>query len=181
MINMELNNQAISEQQAAKEPQPISVELNIKLRDAAIIALLEDYGKFLMKKGLVADVEAVKAKLGEICSPAIDRGIITQAIIDHVFGNIEKNMPKYTADKADKCCKKFLKHALVEEMAEVADMNTLDPDFQKAIDLYNQCKAATEVLIEKYGNNIKAHACAFYNEFKNLFDPAFSECVASFC
>lgn len=178
MIDMSIPQ---GQQPAQNEPQPLNVMLNGKLRDAAIIALLEDYGKFLMKKGIVEGADAAKAKVGEVCSPAIDRGIITQAVIDHVFSNIEKHAVKFSADKNDKCCKKFLKHALIEEMAEVMDVNSIDPDFQKAIELHNQLKAACDELAAKYGDVVKGHACSFYNEFKNLFDPSFAECAQFFC
>lgn len=167
--------------QQEQNPQTINVALSAKLRDAAIISLLEDYGKFLLKKGIVDSAEAAKTKVGEICSPAIDRGIITQAIIDHVFGNIDKHAVKFSAEKSEKCCKKFMKHALVEEMGEIMDGSVSDPEFQEAIELYNQLKAATDALIVKYGDVVKQHACAFYNEFKNMFDPSFAECIQFFC
>ena len=180
MIDMTIPQPATAPAQEA-EPKPVNVLFANKLRDAAIITLLEEYGKFLMKKGIATDVEGVKTRVGEVCSPAIERGIITQAVIDHVFGNIEKHGGNLESIKAEKCCVKFLKHALIEEMAEVAGDVQEDPLFNEAMDLRNKLCEISDQLITKYGDIVKSHACAFFNEFKNLFDPAFAECTQNIC
>ena len=148
------------------------------LRESAIVALLEDYGRFLLKHGKVSSIEECRNKIGVVISAAMDRGDVDANVLSH----LERWLSKRTVNTNFTCCakrtEKYLSHALVEEMGEVmAEKEVLnDPslaEFKAAYELYTQYKAAVNGLISKYGQEVKAEAGRFVTDFKNLFDPEF--------
>ena len=161
------------------ETEPINTAVQgAVLRESAIVALLEDYGRFLLKHQRVSSMEECRAKIGEIISLAMDRGVATQNPLAH----IERWLTKRTVNTDFTCCckriEKYLAHALVEEMGEVMQENNVldDPsyaEFKQAYDLYLQCKQATETLLAKYGQQVKAIAAQFISDYKQAFDPEF--------
>lgn len=149
------------------------------IRESAIVALLEDYGRFLLKHQRVSSMEECRDKIGQIISLAMDRGDATQNTLAH----IERWLSKRTVSTDFTCCckriERYLSHALVEEMGEVMGelgVASDDPnyaEFKQAYDLYLQCKQATEALVAKYGQQVKAIAAQFIADYKQAFDPEF--------
>lgn len=148
------------------------------IRESAIIALLEDYGRFLLKHQKVDTIEACRAEIGKVLSLAMDRGDATQNTLTH----IDRWLSKRTVNTNLTCCckriEKYLAHALVEEMGEVMqEQNVMeDPafaEFKQAYDLYMQCKQATDTLVAKYGDQVKSIAAQFVQDYKQAFVPEF--------
>lgn len=162
------------------ETQPTdTVMYNTVIRESAIVALLEDYGRFLLKHQRVTSMEECRDQIGKVITLAMDRGDATQNTLTHIERWLSKRTisTEYTG-----CCKrieKYLAHALVEEMGEVMGELGVAPDdpnyaeFKQAYDLYLQCKQATEALIAKYGQQVKSIAAQFVTEYKQAFDPEF--------
>lgn len=162
------------------ETQPVNTAIQTAvMRESAIVALLEDYGRFLIKHKRVSSMEECRDKIGQIISLAMDRGDATQNTLAH----IERWLSKRTVNTDFTCCckriEKYLSHALVEEMGEVMQEHNIAPDdpsyaeFKQAYDLYLQCKQATEALVAKYGQQVKSIAAQFIMEYKQAFDPEF--------
>lgn len=162
------------------ETQPVNTAVQTAvIRESAIVALLEDYGRFLLKHQRVSSMEECRDKIGQIISLAMDRGDATQNTLAH----IERWLSKRTVSTDFTCCckriEKYLSHALVEEMGEVMGelgVASDDPnyaEFKQAYDLYLQCKQVTEALIAKYGQQFKAIAAQFIADYKQAFDPEF--------
>lgn len=162
------------------ETQPVNTAVQTAvIRESAIVALLEDYGRFLLKHQRVSSMEECRDKIGQIISLAMDRGDATQNTLAH----IERWLSKRTVSTDFTCCckriEKYLAHALVEEMGEVMQEHGVasdDPsyaEFKQAYDLYLQYKQATEALVAKYGQQVKAIAAQFITEYKQAFDQEF--------
>lgn len=162
------------------ETQSVNTAVQVAaIRESAIVALLEDYGRFLLKHKRVSSMEECRDKIGQVISIAMDRGDATQNTLAH----IDRWLSKRTVSTDFTCCckriEKYLSHALVEEMGEVMGELGVTPDdpsyaeFKQAYDLYLQCKQATEALIAKYGQQVKSIAAQFIMEYKQAFDPEF--------
>lgn len=161
------------------ETQPTdTVMYNTVIRESAIVALLEDYGRFLLKHQRVTSMEECRDQIGKVITLAMDRGDATQNTLTHIERWLSKRTisTEYTG-----CCKrieKYLAHALVEEMGEVMqELNVAeDPnyaEFKQAYAAYLQCKQLTDALVAKYGQQVKTIAAQFVQDYKNAFDPEF--------
>lgn len=166
---MENENQIVEEQGA------MNVEMDSCIKSVAIETLIKAYIKYLFCKGLIDSKQAAKDKVGEIASPALDRGIITQANIDCVCNWIDAKGVMLDSIKAEHTHKKFLCKA-IEGMA---CHNCNDPDLVKFIELKKQKEELCQVLRDRYGKIITEHAKAFMSEFANLFDQGFTEEISN--
>lgn len=147
----------------------MNVEMDGCIKAVAIETLIKAYIKHLFCKGLIDSKQAAKDKVGEIASPALDRGMVTQANIDCICNWIDAKGIELDSMKFEKMHKKFLCKA-VEGMA-IHGCN--DPDLAKLMELKKQKEDLCQVLRERYGAVITGHAKAFMSEFANLFDPGF--------
>ena len=157
-----------------------SLPVTQAIQESAIVALLEDYGRYLLKHNIVTTMEECRSKIGQIISAAMDTGDATQNTLTH----LERWLSKRTVNTDLTCCckriEKYLDHALVEEMGEVLEELNLSGDpsaaeFVEAYKVYQDLKQKTNVLISKYGNLVKGQAAAFVGRYKQLFDPGFVE------
>ena len=170
---METDNVAV--QPAATTP---SAPIAQAIQESTIVALLEDYGRYLLKHGGVTTIDECKSKIGTILTAAMDQGLATQNTLQH----IERWLSKRTVNTELTCCckrvEKYLSHALIEEMGEVLEelQLTADPsasEFMEAYKVYQDLQQRTNMLITKYGEQVKAQAASFVQSYKNLFDPGF--------
>ena len=156
----------------------LSAAIAQAIQESTIVALLEDYGRYLLKHGGVTTMDECKEKIGVVLTAAIDQGIATQNTLQH----LERWLSKRTVNTELTCCckriEKFFAHALVEEMGEVLEelQLTADPsaaEFMEAYKVYQDLHQRTNMLITKYGDQVKAQAAAFVSSYKQLFDPGF--------
>ena len=152
-----------------EEQNNMNVEMDGCIKAVAIETLIKAYIKYLFCKGLIDSKQAAKDKVGKIASPALDRGIITQANIDCVCNWIEAKGIMFEAVKAEHTHKKFMCKA-IEGMAI---HGCQDPDLAKFLELKKQKEELCQILRDRYGKVITEHAKAFMGEFVNLFDQGF--------
>lgn len=62
---------------------------------------------------------------------------------------------------------------VLEELNLVGDPSAAE--FVEAYKVYQDLKQKTNMLISKYGNQVKGQATAFVGRYKQLFDPGFVE------
>ena len=158
--------------------QTLSGPVAQAVQESTIVALLEDYGRYLLKHGGVTTMEECKEKIGVVLTAAMNQGVATQNTLQH----IERWFSKRTVNTELTCCckrvEKFFAHALVEEMGEVLEelQLTADPsasEFMETYKAYQDLKQKLNLLITKHGELVKAQAATFVNSYKNLFDPGF--------
>lgn len=154
----------------------MSLEKNKLLQQTAILTLLEDYCRFLLKEKIVDNKEAALAKVGTVASVALDRGDLTQADIDHVAEYINTTQMSYEAKRRRKCERKFLEHALTEEMCELTNAFTTGiglEDLKATHDAYIVYKEKLDTIINAYSSIIKSNASNFIIEYGKLFDEQY--------
>ena len=147
----------------------MNVEMDGCLKSVAIETLIKSYVKYLFHSGLIDSKQAAKDKVGEVASPALDRGIITQTNIDCICNWIDSRAVILESIKFDKMHTKFQCKA-IEEMAA---HGCSDPDVVKLAELKKQKEELCATLRDRYGKIIDTHATQFVQEFGNLFDSGF--------
>lgn len=162
--------------------EPIPNENNATViavvKEAAVIAMLEDYARYLMKHQKVTSTAECKEKLGQIITLAMDRGEASQDTLAH----LDRWLAKQTVHTELTCLshhvEKFLAHALTEELCEILDDakvedETAYAEFRQVNELRKQYEAAATSLIGKYGEQLKSMAYQFLTNYKSAFDPEF--------
>ena len=154
-----------------------SATLNVVLKEAAIVALLEDYCKFLLKHKHVETMEDCRETVGAVLSAAMDSGEVSQNMLSH----LERWLSKQTVHTDLTCCvhhiKKYMCHALGEEMEEVIqELGATGPEFEvfkKANDARRAYEEAMGQLIAEYGNQVKEISFNFVANYSKLFNAEF--------
>ena len=130
-----------------------------------------------MKHKRVETMEACREAMGSVLSAAMDSGEVSQ----NMLGHIERWLKKHTVHTELTCCvhhiKKFMAHALCEEMVEVmAELEATGPEFEafKQVEAARAAyEAALETLIEQYGAQVKEIAYNFVANYQKLLDAEF--------
>lgn len=158
----------------------IPAQVHICLKNGTIIALLEDYCKFLKHTNNTLTADDLKQAVGKICSAAIEVGDISVGVIEHVNSWIDAKADKH--DNGSCMFNKFLKHTLCEEIPEL-QLSNLPPEiaskFERADKLRKELKAQCDELVNLYGGCVKQHAVEFYNKYANCFEPTFQSVINS--
>ena len=154
------------------KPEVVSAGLGSAIDSAAICGLMKQYAKFLMKSKITTDKEAAKQKVGAVLSPALDRGVITQAVITNVFNAIDNDICGGQVQCEAKCKEKFIAKTLCEFLPtfSASDMPEI---MQKAAALKQELKALCSQISNAYGANVCASVQKFISEFGNLMEPEF--------
>lgn len=150
----------------------VSVSLGSAIDNATVVGLMKQYAKYLIKNNIVADKEAAKQKIGEVLSPALDRGVVTQAIVSCVCNWIDNECCVNEQQDCARRNAKFICKALCEDLPAMAadDM----PDMiKRAAALKAELKQLCVQIDATYGANIKSSVQKFIAEFGNLMDPTF--------
>ena len=155
----------------------LPVGLGAAFDSATISGLMKQYAKFLMKKGIAADKEAVKQKIGEILSPALDRGTITQAVISSVFNWIDTELCGNSVQLEARCKAKFICKTLCESLPTFESEN-MPEVIKQAAALKQQLKTLCDQIANIYGANIQASAQKFISEFGKQMEPEFVQKVS---
>ena len=153
-------------------PEDVSVGLGTAIDSASICGLMKQYAKFLMKKGIVTDKEAVKQKIGTVLSPALDRGIITQAVITNVFNAIDTDICGGQVQCEARCKEKFIAKTLCEFLPTFS-AEDMPEQIKRAAALKQELKALCSQISNVYGANVCASVQKFIGEFGNLMEPEF--------
>ena len=158
---------------------PMTAQVSAVLKEGTVAALLEDYGKFLLKHGKVETVEEAKTKVGQVLSTAMDRGDANQATLAHMERWFSKQTVHTELTKAEHRMNKLIGHILGEELPEVLpDFNVGqdDPmfaDIQACAAAYAAYEEKMNVLVTKYGATVKQIAMDFISAYSQLFDEEF--------
>ena len=153
----------------------LPVDFDMAIKAASIITLMKKYVKFLFKKGHITSCEEAKQKVGEILSPALDRGIVSRAVLEEVIAWITKECRDNEMHYMNCCKKKMVCKTLCESISAVS-FQSVPELVQKAINLKKELDAVSEELFNQYGENVRCSMDEFMNEFGNLFDPEFLKC-----
>lgn len=154
----------------------ISLELASYIKEATIVTLFEDYAKWLAKSGKVNSVATIKETLASAVSLALDRGDITQAMIEHIYQYIDDKVAKYMTEILNCHKRKFVHHVLREELPEVYPATSgiaADQDIialtlkQKALD------AEYAGICEKYSSMVLTYAGEFISAYSNMIDAEY--------
>ena len=159
--------------------QATQAVVDTALKEAAVAAILEDYGKYLLKHGKVATVEEAKSKVGQVLSAAMDRGDANQATLAHMERWFGKQTVHTELTKAEHRMRKLIGHILCEELEEVLPDLGIANDDPMFADVA-ECMAAKKVyeekcmaVITKYGEEVKKLAETFVTSYSQLFDEEF--------
>ena len=150
----------------------VSVDLGNAIEHASIVGLMKQYAKYLLKNNIVTSKEEAKQKIGEVLSPALDRGVITQSVLMCVCTWIDNECCASEAQHDARRNAKFICKALCEDLPGMAsgDMPAL---IQKAAALKAELKQLCVQIEAAYGANIKSCVQSFIAEFGNLMDQGF--------
>ena len=160
------------------KPEEVSASLGSAMDNAAICGLMKQYAKFLMKKGLATDKEIVKQKIGAVLSPALDSGVVTQAIISNVFSWIDTELCGNSVQMEARCKSKFVCKALCEGLPTFS-ADDMPEIVKQAAALKQQLKSVCEQIANTYGANIDAAVKKFIGEFGRLMEPEFVQKCSS--
>lgn len=156
----------------------LSVEEAAILKDTAIITLMEDYAKYLFKKGKVTDVETAKVMGAKVISAAMDNGHATSNTMNHFVEWLTKKFVNHDACKYSST--KFLDHVFGEEIFEVLTITSDDQptaEFRAAIEQLRAARRVYKDLLANvcnvYGVVTEQYTRTFLDTYKNLFDAEF--------
>lgn len=150
----------------------VSVDLGNAIDHASIVGLMKQYTKYLLKNNIVASKEEAKQKVGEVLSPALDRGVITQSVLSCVCNWIDTECCGSELQHNVRRNAKFICKALCEDLPQIAS-NDMPDIIQKAAALKAELKQLCIQIESAYGANIKASVDKFIAEFGNLMDAGF--------
>lgn len=150
----------------------VSVGLGNAMDHATIVGLMKQYAKYLLKNNIVADKEAVKQKIGEVLSPALDRGVVTQSIVSCVCNWIDNDCCASDSQHEARRNAKFICKALCEDLPTMA-ADDMPEIIKRAAALKQELKDLCIKIEAEYGSNIKCSIQKFMSEFGNLMDPGF--------
>ena len=150
----------------------VSVGLASAIDHASIAGLMKQYAKYLLKNNIVTDKEAAKQKIGEVLSPALDRGVVTQAIISCVCNWIDNDCCASESQHDARRNAKFICKALCEDLPEMTADDMPDV-IKRAAQLKAELKQLCVLINATYGSNIKSSIQKFLSEFGNLMDQSF--------
>ena len=158
----------------------LGVALQSKMNEVAVIAVIKEYIKYLVMNKLAGDKDAVKAKIGGICSAALDRGIITQATIETIMSKLDKCELFYNTVECACQREEFLSKALCKGLLELDGATLTGEDaalISEAKEVFAKAKELRDRLVAQYKDLLLGLAQNFYNEYKNLFDPDFEKSI----
>jgi hypothetical protein len=150
----------------------VSVGLSNAIDHATVVGLMKQYVKYLFKHNVVSDKEAAKQKVGVVLSPALDRGVITQAVLACVCNWIDNECCATEANHEARRNAKFICKALCEDLPGMA-ADDMPEIIKRAAQLKTELKQLCVQIEGAYGANIKSSVSKFLNEFGNLMEPEF--------
>lgn len=150
------------------------------LKNASMIALLEDYAKHLLKTGKVDNKHDIQNQITELISFAMDQGDCTVAVLSH----FKKWLANYQQTTYHQECIKFqsqfIEHVLVEELPELVDQETrsqfTEDEAKQYADLEAACVRYKQVVAAwtgKYTSTIMHVSIEFVNKYRKFFDDEF--------
>lgn len=158
----------------------IGAVFHAQMKEVAASAVLKCYIKYLVKSGLATSADAVREKIGELVTSALNRGAITQEFVERLNAKLDHSCLFLKTMDACHAKEKFidmslircLMHIDVESMSgeDAALMNEAKECFAHLIELRNK-------LVTRYGDLFLGLCLSFYGEYKNLFDPGFEKLV----
>ena len=150
----------------------VSVGLSNAIDHATVVGIMKQYVKFLFKNNIVADKEAAKSKVGTVLSPALDRGVVTQAIVACVCNWIDNDCCATASAHEARRNAKFICKALCEDLPTMA-ADDMPEMIKRAAALKAELKQLCVQIESTYGANIKSSVTKFLGEFGSYMEPEF--------
>jgi len=160
--------------------ETIGAALHAKMKELASVAVLKCYVKYLVKNNMAASAEAVKEKIGPLCSAALDRGELSQYSIESIVGKIDKSALFMKTVDSKHAREKFIDMELVNGLMR-SDTALLAGEDKELVDEARECfQHLTQIrnkLVARYSDIFVGECENFYNDYKNLFDAGFEKRV----
>lgn len=160
--------------------ETIGAALHAKMKELAAAAVLKCYVKYLVKSGISDSADAVKEKIGTLCSTALDRGEISQDLVACIISKIDRSSLFLKSCDSLHSREKFIDMALVHGLMhhEFDMLSGEDAELvAEARECFKHLLQIRNKIVEKYGDLFLGECLNFYNEYKNLFDSGFEKHV----
>ena len=158
--------------------KPTNALTQSTVANLATVATIKSYIKYLVNEGIATTPDAVKAKIGPLCSAAIERGTLTQVALDEIYDQLPKSELFLQTKQAKHSQEQFIGHALFQGVTD----NQLKPLTGEDAALFNEAKELMAHLMEirnklinKYGDLFLGQSSEFYNQYQKLFDAGYSK------
>lgn len=160
--------------------ETLGAALQAKIKEMASVAILKCYIKYLVKNNMASSAEAIKEKIGPLCSAALDRGELSQYSIEFVTNKVDKSALFLKTVDTQHAREKFVDMELVNGLMRT-DCALLAGEDKEIVDeakeLFNHLTQLRNKIVSKYSDIFLGECQNFYNDYKNLFDPGFEKRV----
>ena len=157
----------------------MSMALNAAICESAIVGIMVDYAKFLLKNGKVDSREQAITKVSEIISASMDRGECSTATLEKVKVILEQ-CPVKTNHMECRChFDHVLEKILVKGVGggNVFGFTEAEQDeFKMAAEAVAAAKAKCDALVAKYKADLAAIVINYVNQYEKAFDADFVKC-----
>ncbi len=149
----------------------LSITSHNTIKQSAIVSTLKNYVEYLYDNKLVDNRLDAKQRVGEIMSPALDVGAITDNMLVEVCNYVDNRLAVVNTTRLREAGNVKLVSA-IETLAHTTDEDEL---LNKYKALKQEQAELEQQLISKYGDLAIAYSNEFIDAYSKLFDTEFVE------